>query len=425
MDKFPLSCDTFVALLPATASGYVIFGKNSDRPDNEVQEVIYRPAASFQPGEKLQCTYIEVDQALSTNAVILSKPAWMWGAEMGANEKGVVIGNEAVWTKLNGAEDYTECLLGMDLLRLGLERGSSARESLEVITALLETHGQGGACAEGGDMYYHNSFIIADCTEAWVLETAGKLWVAERVTEGVRNISNQLTITTKYDLSSPNLVEKATDLKLYKPEDGEFNFAKVFDQDSMSSVISRFCNGRKLMKKYAENGTFSVTDMMNILRDTDSGINRQSGTCGSQVSMLPRNSTSASIATGMPCCHWFTGTPDPAVSMFKPFIFTPNVSIGLLTTSPDHGADDPARKQPRFGGKVERRHPLYIAHEKLLTLQVQNEAKASAIVKNVRDLELNCVADMDEVLKCFDESSYSKVNELFEHMSNMESNFYK
>ncbi|KAH3720471.1 hypothetical protein DPMN_063370 [Dreissena polymorpha] len=54
MDKFPLSCDTFVALLPATASGYVIFGKNSDRPDNEVQEVIYRPAASFQPGEKLQ-----------------------------------------------------------------------------------------------------------------------------------------------------------------------------------------------------------------------------------------------------------------------------------------------------------------------------------------------------------------------------------
>jgi hypothetical protein len=41
----------------------------------------------------------------------------MWGAEMGANEKGVVIGNEAVWTKLNSEDDLVERLLGMDLLR--------------------------------------------------------------------------------------------------------------------------------------------------------------------------------------------------------------------------------------------------------------------------------------------------------------------
>ena len=65
----------------------------------------------------LQCTYIEIDQAPKTQAVILSKPAWMWGAEMGANEAGVCIGNEAVWTKLNGEDDFTERLLGMDLVR--------------------------------------------------------------------------------------------------------------------------------------------------------------------------------------------------------------------------------------------------------------------------------------------------------------------
>lgn len=52
-----------------------------------------------------------------TYAVILSKPAWMWGAEMGANECGVCIGNEAVWTKLNEPGDTVERLLGMDLLR--------------------------------------------------------------------------------------------------------------------------------------------------------------------------------------------------------------------------------------------------------------------------------------------------------------------
>ena len=36
-------------------------------------------------------------------------------------------------------------MLGMDLLRLGLERASSAKEALNVITGLLETYGQVGS----------------------------------------------------------------------------------------------------------------------------------------------------------------------------------------------------------------------------------------------------------------------------------------
>lgn len=38
----PQSCDTFVVLPPLTANG-VIFGKNSDRPQGEIQEVVYFP----------------------------------------------------------------------------------------------------------------------------------------------------------------------------------------------------------------------------------------------------------------------------------------------------------------------------------------------------------------------------------------------
>lgn len=52
-----------------------------------------------------------------THAVVLSRPSWLWGAEMGANEHGVCIGNEAVWTKEPVGEG--EALLGMDLLRCG------------------------------------------------------------------------------------------------------------------------------------------------------------------------------------------------------------------------------------------------------------------------------------------------------------------
>ena len=42
----------------------------------------------------------------------------MWGAEIGANEHGVAIGNEAVWNRLSDPEyDAVPRLLGMDLLR--------------------------------------------------------------------------------------------------------------------------------------------------------------------------------------------------------------------------------------------------------------------------------------------------------------------
>ena len=53
-----------------------------------------------------------------TVEVVLSKPAWLWGAEMGVNECGVAIGNEAVWNRLSCPQyDSVPRLLGMDLVR--------------------------------------------------------------------------------------------------------------------------------------------------------------------------------------------------------------------------------------------------------------------------------------------------------------------
>lgn len=46
---------------------------------------------------------------------MISRPAWLWGAEMGANEHGVCVANEAINTREAAAE--TEALLGMDLVR--------------------------------------------------------------------------------------------------------------------------------------------------------------------------------------------------------------------------------------------------------------------------------------------------------------------
>ena len=92
--------------------------------------------------------------------------------------------------------------------------------------------------------------------------------------------------------------------------------------------------------------------MFTILRDEESGICMTDGSflsTGSQVSVLTPPSSSACPT---PSCHWFTATPNPLTSIYKPFIFAPGGSIGSATVSPQFGDDDPAKKVPRFQVQV-------------------------------------------------------------------------
>ncbi|XP_049629409.1 secernin-3 [Suncus etruscus] len=388
------SCDTFVALPPATVDNRIIFGKNSDRLYDEVQEVVYFPAAAHDnQRERLKCTYIEIDQVPETYAVILSRPAWLWGAEMGANEHGVCIGNEAVWGKEEVSKE--EALLGMDLVRLGLERADTAEKALKVIVDLLEKYGQGGNCAEGTFLFsYHNSFLIADRKEAWILETAGKYWAAEKVQEGVRNISNQLSITTKIDLEHPDMRNYAKQRGWWDGKKG-FDFAATYSYlDTNKMLISggRYCEGYKLLNKHKGNITFET--MMEILRDKPSGINMEGEfqTTASMVSILPQDST-------LPCVHFFTGTPDPERSIFKPFIFVPNISQLLDTSSPTFELEDPAKKKSDFKVKPDRRHPLYQQHQQILEIIDNNKEKAQTVLDNMKKMEKELFQDVESILQ--------------------------
>ncbi|XP_069558699.1 secernin-3 [Brachyistius frenatus] len=388
----PSSCDTFVALPPSTEGQRIIFGKNSDRPCDEVQEVVYFPARDCDAEEKVECTYVEVEQVGHTYAVVLSRPAWLWGAEMGANEHQVCIGNEAVWGRESADDD--EALLGMDLVRLGLERANTAEKAVDVITDLLQKYGQGGSCTEDEcGLTYHNSFLISDRKEAWLLETSGKHWAAEKVEGGYRNISNQYGITTKIDKEHPQMREYARS-KGWWDGKTQFNFATVYSFMTTARIeasSSRYCEGKKLLEK--SNGHITAESMMDILRDKDSGINMEGMfmTTGSMVSVIPTNPE-------LPGVHYFTATPDPERSIFKPFIFVKNIRPLEETSSPSFGQDDPVKKKPRFQSKPDRKHKLMVKHELAAAIIESHKERGQKITESLRQLEKETMEKMEKIL---------------------------
>ena len=94
-------CDTIVALGSATEEGFTLFGKNSDREPDEAQNILITPREKHDLNETVQCSYLTIPQVSETARVLLYQPFWMFGAKMGANEYGVVIGNEAIFTEWN------------------------------------------------------------------------------------------------------------------------------------------------------------------------------------------------------------------------------------------------------------------------------------------------------------------------------------
>ncbi len=319
-------CDTLIAGRHATSDNIAIFAKNSDRPPNEGQHIVYLPAQNHPAESRVKCTYIEIPQVEKTHAVLLSKPFWMWGAEMGVNEHGLVIGNEAVYAKAPVSK--TPALLGMDMLRAALERAVTPREAVQVIVDLLEQFGQGGnSASHGATMYYHNSFLIANANETWLLETVEKQWAAKQITD-VYSISNCLTLGNQFDIASAGLVEEAVQ-KGWAKSAGQFDYAK----DYSDFLYTTFSKGRvrratTTASLEKQKGGISVAAMMSILRHhDDEQYDPQNGVAGIDVCMhagfgpIRGSQSTASMVVhldDMTPTIFATGTSAPCTSIFKP-----------------------------------------------------------------------------------------------------------
>ena len=256
------SCDTLVINKSCSVYGQNILAKNSDRPTGEPQPLCFYESREYPEGAMLHTTYLDIPQVGKTYAVIGSRPYWIWGFEMGYNEKGLIIGNEAEWSRMDAETE--DGLLGMDLLRLGLERAATAREAIEVITELLKKYGQKASASKLRTRYYENSFILADKSECWVLETAGREWVAREIKD-MQGVSNCYSIGKEFDFASEDLERIARKKRWLSPGE-EFDFAKAYTghAPNLAGGTQRYRRSNKLL---SANKTHDFSTLAAILRD--------------------------------------------------------------------------------------------------------------------------------------------------------------
>ncbi|MDO3722663.1 peptidase family C69 [Marinobacter sp. chi1] len=313
-------CDTLVY----RTAHWTMFAKNSDREPGEIQHTSFIPAVSGDTAKTLRTTYLDIPQVPNRNALVLSRPFWMWGAEMGVNDKGLVIGNEAVFSRQVAKSGAA--LLGMDLLRLALERCDRASDAIQCIGELLAVHGQGGPAGYRDKSFrYDSSFILADPSESWIMETAGKDWVARKL-EQAGAISNAYSLHGDYTWVSDTLSGAS--------ENELFDFASRFDTRFMRTLgcaATRRAQGLSTLDQlHASSTDEAVSVVMTHLRShhsPDRGIARGSNrdicmhaasilrpsqTCGSMIVCLEKNRKPQ---------LWLTGTSAPCLSLFQALDF--------------------------------------------------------------------------------------------------------
>ena len=342
-----LSCDTF-ALKPAFFSVQKpLLAKNSDRPLGEAQPLAFFKGGSHQPGEMVSCTHLKIPQAERTYTVLGSRPYWIWGFEMGVNECGLAIGNEAQGSRCEAEAE--EGLLGMDLLRLALERAATAREGVEVIAALLERYGQNANASPLFDRRYENSFLLVDPHEIWLMETAGRQWAARQVHDWAA-ISNCYSIGTAYDLCSKNMERCAREHRWLAPDE-PLNFAKAYTLPAVrqTAAVPRWRRLQKLISTF--NGPLTPQDARQILRDHFEGEiiePRWGGSAGGFVSICMHAATWDASQTAASFLTWhddqlgqvsWYAPSIPCCSVYIPVYWTGDVPEAMKLSSAVYYAD--------------------------------------------------------------------------------------
>ncbi len=153
-------------------------------------------------------------------------------------------------TTFGGREELTDSTGIIDygsLIYIALERATSARHAIEIMTSLVEKYGY----YSGGE-----SFTVADKNEAWVMEMIGKgagntgaVWVAVRIPDDCISAHANQSRITKFDMNdkqnvlySKDVVKFARKQGYFTGKDADFSFRDAYCPLDFGGI--RYCDAR-------------------------------------------------------------------------------------------------------------------------------------------------------------------------------------
>jgi len=300
-----MGCDMVVAVGAATENRHTLFGANCHGLPRAGMALRLNPGRAFALGETVQTQILPLPQARQTFTVLGNQPLNTWGYEHGINEFEVVAACSTWRSKLLCDQPG---LTGTDLVRLVLERCRSARQGFDLLTGLVSRHGQcrvasgrrtnGEKPATTGNDHI---FLLADPTEAYVVEAAGSAWASLECMR-VRAVSDVGLIRQDWQRLSPGLAEEAIKHGWW-PDDGsklDFHASLSAPPAGEESVLRRW--GRATLLLEEQSGHIDASVLRRLLADHYE--------TGAEVNPLARRG-SLSL-----CRHAGTGQPTTTTASF-------------------------------------------------------------------------------------------------------------
>ena len=212
-----LACTNLIVTRGASTDGSVMVSYAAD--SHQLYGALYHtPAGKHKAGAMMKVYEWDTSRYLGE----IPQVARTWSTVGNMNERQLIIGE----TTFGGRHELEDPKGGIDygsLIYITLQRATTAREAIDVIVELANTHGY----ASSGE-----SFSIADKDEAWIMELIGKgpeqkgiVWVARRIPDGyISAHANQARIST-FPLNDPENCLYAEDVISFAREKGYFSGA--------------------------------------------------------------------------------------------------------------------------------------------------------------------------------------------------------
>lgn len=275
--------DMVVALGSATVEGRTLFAHNSDRPLRDAAVLQLAPGRAHEPGEQVAVQCLEVPQTRQTYTVLGSQPVGFWGYSHGVNEHGIAVGCTTLRSKLTCDKP---ALLGTDLVRLALERSRNAHQAADLITDLIERHGQGIFPNAPPQVEGDNAFLIAGPTEAFVVEAAGHHWASQEILQ-VRAVSDVGTIRQDWARISRGLSAHVIGHGWWPADGSKIDSTDSVQADALgkSSALRRW--GRATFLLEQQNGHIDVSFLRRLLGDHYEGMQGEVDPFGAELGPTP------------------------------------------------------------------------------------------------------------------------------------------